>query len=202
MRVRRGLGVRLRAVRRGLLSWLWKLRWRRLPRRESESWSGRAAFAARTLRGVDGVADMGCGWMTLERYLEPGTLYRPVDLVPRDDRTILCDFDRQPPPATGVSAAACLGLLGYLKDPQAFMTGLARHYRRAFVTYKAADLPDNRRRPPGYHRAMTTAELEERFAASGWEVEERFAAVRQHQMMWLLVAKTPPGAAATPAEAP
>jgi hypothetical protein len=191
MRVARGFAIRLRTAGAALRRWVWQLHWRRLPRRKTETWSDRAAFAAERLRGVDGVADMGCGWMTLERYLEPGTLYRPVDLVARDDRTIVCDFDREPPPATGVSAAACLGLLGYLEDPARFMAGLARHYRRAFVTYKAADLPQNARRPAGYRTALTTAQLEAMFAATGWEIEDRHGGVREGQMMWSLLARRP-----------
>lgn len=161
-------------------------RWRRLPTALAETWSARAEFAAHALRGADGVADMGCGWMTLERFLAPGTRYVPVDLVPRDGRTIVCDFNREPPPATGVSAAACLGLLGYLDDPAAFMTGLARHYSRAFVTYKAADLRADPRPAPGYATRLTTAELEEIFHAAGWEIEQRHPRPAKGQMMWLL----------------
>lgn len=179
--------IKPRVIAVNLRRLLWKVYWKHLPRRKAESWYARAAFASSKLTEVDGVADMGCGWMTLERYLAPGVKYIPVDLVKRDARTVVCDFDKQAPPDTGVSAAACLGLLGYLRDPQAFMAGLSRNYRYAFVSYKASDLARTTRRPPGYTTALSSSACEEMFAAAGWKVEERYIAPRAPQMMWLLV---------------
>jgi hypothetical protein len=162
-------------------------RWETPSREEAESWSNRAAFAAGQLGPVTGVADFGCGWMTLERFLTPGTAYVPIDLVARDHRTLVCDFDSNDLPATGVSAAACLGLLGYLDKPALFMSKLARLHSRAIVSYKTTDaLPSLAdRRGADLVNDFSKADMSRMFHAGGWEVE----AVHQfgNQTIWMLV---------------
>jgi hypothetical protein len=114
-------------------------RWSGLTWIEARTWRKRSKSAAQKLVGQSGVADMGCGWMTLERYLSAQTKYVPVDLVARDRRTIVRDFNKEPPPATGMPAVACLGLLGYLHRPDLFMSALAGLHQLAVVSYKVAD---------------------------------------------------------------
>ena len=63
---------------------------------EAAGWSKRAALAAEFLGFARSVADLGCGTMTLERYLSEGTRYVPVDVCRRDERTIVCDFNVDP----------------------------------------------------------------------------------------------------------
>jgi hypothetical protein len=173
-----------------LKRWLERRRWRRLGRAEAEGWVERAAFAAEKLGPVQGVADMGCGWMTLERFLAPGTRYVPIDLVARDDRTIVCDFNEELPPDTGMPAVACLGLLGYLHRPDFFMAELSRLHGRAFVTYKATDAPGRptNRRKAGLVTDLSASEAERMFVAAGWRIEDAFWNVRPAQVMWLLSA--------------
>lgn len=150
-------------------------------------------MAAQALGPVSGVADMGCGWMTLERHLVPGTRYVPVDLVARDARTVICDFAVAPPPATGVPAAACLGLLGYLRDPGGFLRALGEGYERAVVSYKIADatvrLAD--RQAIGYFHDFSSGDMERLFRATGWSVERRLPDPDPVQAMWVLVRPTP-----------
>lgn len=147
-------------------------------------WADRAAFAAEKLGAVTGVADMGCGTMALERHLAPGTCYIPVDLYARDARTIVCDFDREPPPETGMPAVACLGLLSHLQRPDRLMAALARLHDRAIVSYPVTDAPNaasNPRRPvTGY----ATADMERLLMAAGWRIAGHYA--WPDQSLWLL----------------
>jgi hypothetical protein len=162
--------------------------WAAIAEDKSEIWARRAAFVAERLGAVDGVADMGCGLMTLERYLAPGTLYVPVDLVARDERTIVCDFNSEPPPATGMPAATCLGLLGYLDDPERFLSALADLHQIAFVTYKATDAPGARadRRAMGMRTDFSTAAMEQMLVRTGWTIASSHHGQFPMQAMWLL----------------
>jgi hypothetical protein len=164
-------------------------RWRELTPEEAGTWGERAAFAAQKLGRVSGVADMGCGWMTLERYLAPGTRYVPVDLIARDHRTIVCDFNKEPPPVIGVPAAVCLGLLRHLFRPDHFMAALSRLYSRAIVSCTVTDAHGATldRRVPGPINAFSTEQAEALFLTAGWQIDDvfRFNAV---QVIWLLSA--------------
>jgi hypothetical protein len=125
--------------------------------------------------------------MTLGRYLSAQTKYVPVDLVARDRRTIIRDVNREPPPATGMPAAACLGLLGYLHRPDQFMSALAGLHQLAVVSYKVADA-----NPSGLDRqsealvnSLSFSEMENLFTSSGWEIAER-CCFDSRQIIWTL----------------
>lgn len=162
--------------------------WAAIPEEKSERWARRAEFAGARLGAAGGVADMGCGLMTLERYLAPDTLYVPVDLVARDERTIVCDFNREPPPETGMPAAACLGLLGYLDDPERFLRALANLHALAFVTYKATDAPGALadRRAMGMRTDFSTGAMEQMLVRAGWTIAGSYHGQFAMQAMWLV----------------
>jgi hypothetical protein len=100
-------------------------------------WDDRAAIAAEFLRGCAAVADLGAGYMHLERFLQPGVSYYPLDVIPKDERTLVCDFNEWPVPATPAKAAACLGLIEYICRPEAFLSNLAENYDICAITYNA-----------------------------------------------------------------
>jgi hypothetical protein len=111
------------------------LRWTAMSTSAPDRWQQRAAAAAEWLRGARCIADLGCGGMTLERYLEPGQRYVPVDLVARDDRTIVADLEKDPLPAIDADACALLGVLPYLFEPRAVLRKVHRSFARAVVSY-------------------------------------------------------------------
>lgn len=162
-------------------------RWSSLASPEGESWSARAALAARLLADARGVADLGCGTMTLERHLRPGVSYCPVDVVKRDHRTIVCDFNYGPPPSTGQPAVACLGLIEYLFDAEAFLSALSPFYRICVASYCAIDakVPLEPRRSHGWVNDFTQSQLEQIFNRSGWMIQE-VEIVDDGQIMWRL----------------
>lgn len=164
-------------------------RWSVLAASEADGWSARSAMAAAWLSDQPGVLDLGCGLMTLERFLRPGQVYVPCDVVRRDGRTLVCDLNHEPPPEAGVPAAACLGLLEYLHDPQAVLRSLVRTYRVCVVSYCVTDAPDplGARRAHAWVNDHDTQGIETLFAAAGWSVE-RSAMVDGLQRLWRLAA--------------
>lgn len=162
-------------------------RWANLTEQEASGWSARAAMAAKWLAGFDSVADFGAGPMHLERYLRPGQSYVPLDVVARDQRTIVCDFNTTSPPETGAEAAACLGLLEYLFDPLAFLRALRQHYRHAVVSYCVSDSPDapENRLQHAWVNAFSTAELRVQLEEAGWRILDE-APVDDLQRLWRL----------------
>lgn len=165
-------------------------RWVPLAEENTTSWLTRTARAALVLNdaGVDGVLDLGCGTMALERMLTPGVKYVPCDVVARDGRTILCDLNREPPPRVPVQAVACLGLVSYLFNPAAVLAQLAWSYRVALVSYATADLtPDaQERRSNGWFNDYTKADLESCFTENGWVIDKIFPVPEHRQLLWLL----------------
>lgn len=162
-------------------------RWVHLDSHEAELSSGRAALAAEFLEASDSVVDLGCGTMTLERYLRPGVRYFPVDVCARDARTLVCDFNVEPVPTTSASAAACLGLLEYLFDAPAFMRALRDLYATCAVSYCVSDAPEPLlpRMAHAWVHDFDCASLEKSFENAGWTVE-RSQAVDKVQMLWRL----------------
>ncbi len=162
-------------------------RWGSLMTPESEGWSERAALAADFLKNQSGVADMGCGTMTLEKYLTPGVGYYPVDVVRRDHRTLVCDFNAELPPPTDATAVACLGLLEYLFDPLAFLRETAARYQVGVVSYCPVDAeePLEPRRSHAWVNDYTIADLEELFEKANWKITRR-ERIQKSQMIWRL----------------
>jgi|GEM_PF-1023641 len=111
------------------------IRWTAMSASAPDAWHARAAAAAEWLQGARCVADLGCGAMTLERYLAPGQRYIPVDLVARDDRTIVVDLEQDALPPIDADACALLGVLVYLFDPRAVLEKVRCAFARAVVSY-------------------------------------------------------------------
>src|SRR5579863_4227954 len=162
-------------------------RWENLYSDKAVGWERRAEIAAGMLADCPSVADMGCGRMTLERYLAPATRYLPVDVVRRDDRTVVVDFNRAPPPLLGAHAAACLGLLEYLHDPEGFLGRLHAGYQILVLSYNVLRDPTLRkqRREHAWVNDYTAIDMMALFAANGWEPADSVSLGGQ-QMLWKL----------------
>lgn len=149
-------------------------RWSALDVAEASPWSLRAEIAAALLADQASVADFGCATMTLEKLLRPDQLYVPIDVVARDARTMVCDFNREPPPPTAANAAACLGLIEYLHAPDVFLARLREHYRVAVVSYCVTDAPQapSNRREHAWVNDFDTAGIGNLVVGAGWRIEE------------------------------
>ena len=100
------------------------------------AWNERARLAGDFIPSGATVLDLGCGAMALEGYLPFGCQYLPCDVVRRDPRTVLCDFNEQPiPPAPGATHITCLGVLEYLRDVPAFLRQLRTFQKPVVLSY-------------------------------------------------------------------
>ncbi|MHC3126170.1 hypothetical protein OB03_02170 [Brevundimonas sp. GN22] len=159
-------------------------RWEALADGEAKPWTARSARAAELLGPVESVLDVGCGTMGLEPLLQTQR-YVPSDVVARDERTIVRDYNREGPPPVQVEAVAVLGVLEYLLDPEGFMRQLQAD--KAVVTYCTTDSPSplEPRRSHAWVNDMDTATVEQMFARAGWTIrsDEQLDGA---QRIWLL----------------
>ncbi len=112
-------------------------RWAKIASDFGELWRRRAKTAAEWLTGAGSVADLECGGMTLERYLDIRQRYIPVDLARRDDRSVVLDVNEPADLARLPDADACalLGVLEYSYAPEDLANALRNKYRQAIVSY-------------------------------------------------------------------
>ncbi|CAM2172994.1 Methyltransferase domain-containing protein [Paraburkholderia sacchari] len=150
-------------------------RWEALALEKTEGWAIRAQQAASMLGAVLSVADVGCGMMTLEKYLPRDALYVPVDVVRRDPRTIVIDLNKVELPDLGTDSIVGLGLLEYLFDVPAILQRIALLYRTAVLSYNSLDRVSNigERTGHAWVNHYTEAELESLFNLSGLKIDER-----------------------------
>jgi len=97
-------------------------------------WEGRAAKVSPWLRGKRRVADFGCGLMSLEKYIDETAEYVPIDVVPRDYRTIIVDFETEPLPKIDCDIAVMIGVLEYISDIPSVLAQLSL-YPEAVISY-------------------------------------------------------------------
>jgi len=162
-------------------------RWENLYSERASGWDRRAAIAAGMLTDCPSVADLGCGHMSLERYLAPTARYLPVDVVRRDERTIIVDFNHAPPPLPAAHAAACLGLLEYLHDVAGFLGHLRTGYQILVLSYNPAHDHSllQQRRAHAWVNDHSIDQIEALFEADGWAAAEAVS-LGGHQMLWKL----------------
>jgi len=113
-----------------------------------ESWAGlntkwerRTRLAAEWLQDAAVVADIGCGLMALEAFLPASTRYLPMDVVPRDARTLVFDLNKDPIPAVDCDAAVFLGVLEYTDDVGLVLTQV-RRFPRCLISYNHVSIND------------------------------------------------------------
>jgi hypothetical protein len=162
-------------------------RWEILAESEPQSDRRRLKIASALIGRTNAVADHGCGTMALEGHLHRKTKYVPIDVCRRDDRTVVCDFNKEPIPETGADVAACLDILEYIFDPQQFMQAIVSHYPRCVVSYGVADAAGSTesRRAKAWVNDLTRADIENLFVACGWKIDEtRF--VDDAEIIWAL----------------
>jgi Domain of unknown function (DUF4915) len=160
-------------------------RWAVMTRCAPEGWHTRAAAAAAWLSTARSVADLGCGAMTLERYLAPDQRYVPVDLVARDERTIVLDLERDDLAPAAADACALLGVLGYLFDPLCVLRKVRATFARAVVSYNFQSEMELRL-ANGWVNHLDRAALLALFEAAGLRVEQQLALSPTHSLFELV----------------
>lgn len=142
------------------------------PAQLEAAWEPRAVAAAALIPAGTRVADIGCGAMALERHLPFGCTYLPVDLVARDERTIVVDLnvDGLTPNALGnADIIVLLGVWEYLYKPSRLFTELAATRRPIVCSYCPLDLsPRQDRRALGWVNDLTLQQFIDLAAQYGY----------------------------------
>jgi methyltransferase family protein len=114
------------------------------------AWDARAELAAHFIPAGAHVLDLGCGNMSLQRFLPHGCSYRGCDLVAREAQTIVCDFNMGGFPTDAAADAdiiSVLGVLEYIIDAEAFFKHLRSASCDVVLSYCAVDLSGSIDRP-------------------------------------------------------
>lgn len=138
------------------------------PAQLSPAWDGRAERSVRFIPRGARVLDLGCGAMALERFLPAGCEYIPCDLVARDARTIVCDFNSGEFPQADCDIAVALGVLEYLQDVPAFLARLRAIGRPVVLSYNLAGEGPEDRRALGWINDYPRAEFAKLLKAAGF----------------------------------
>lgn len=139
----------------------------------SPSWDARAKIAADFLPRGANVLDLGCGAMALERFLPSGCTYIPCDLVARDSRTLICNFNEQSlPPAQCATHISLLGVLEYIHDWRCFLRQLRARSLPVIMSYCPVDFTSHLDRSSlGWVNHLTLAQLCDGLSEAGLSIQ-------------------------------
>jgi len=99
------------------------------------AWRQRISLMARYIVPGRSVLDLGCGRMWLEEFIGRDMLYLPVDRVRRDERTLICDFNRAEFPDVFADVGFVSGCLEYIRNPDRFVCDIINHCNRCIISY-------------------------------------------------------------------
>lgn len=85
------------------------------------------------------VMDLGAGNLQLRRILNRNVKYYPVDCRKTSNDTIVCDFNKLEFPDQKVDVIFAAGILGYISDPEWFLTEISTHCRKLIISYKGRE---------------------------------------------------------------
>ena len=167
-------------------------RWRD-PNQLEQAWNQRAKFAADLIPAGATVLDLGCGAMALEQMLPPACAYVPCDVVARDRRTLVCDFNKGEFPAfENVTHVTVLGVLEYLYDVPAFLRKLRACALPVILSYNPTDFTVYLDRPAlGWINHLSIADLEQALNEAGLSIAGRMV-IDRHQVLLRLSPNRPP----------
>jgi SAM-dependent methyltransferase len=162
-------------------------RWWALGDGESSGWTQRLNQAGALLQGRWSVADLGCGTAGLENILSPDTKYVPVDVVARDARTYVVDFNSQPLPPLGAEAGAALGLIEYIFDLSNFLRQCRAQFEFLVISYNCSDGGESieTRRSHAWVNEYSLDGVETVFSSVGWAIGQRLD-LGGGQFLWSL----------------
>lgn len=123
------------------------------------------------------VLDLGCGGMELEGLLPERCVYIPSDLEARDDRTLVCDYDKgQFPSVKGLGGTppdrvTVMGAVEYVRRPEVFLRALRMYRTKVLMTYCAVDIaPLFDREGQGWVNHLTLREFRELVDQEGFMI--------------------------------
>jgi Flp pilus assembly protein TadD len=156
------------------------------------AWNERARLAADFIPAGATVLDLGCGRMALEGCLPPGCRYTPCDIVRRDERTLVCDFNEQPiPRPPGATHITTLGVLEYIHDWQSFLRQLRAFALPVVLSYCPTDFTSHLdRNALGWINHLSLQELCAGFAEAGFHLQSSLRPDSNQVLLRIVPAET------------
>ena len=147
-----------------------KKRWGKVARQEP-SWDERNRLLGALIPGNSSIVDLGCGAMTLKRYLKPGCQYQPCDVVRSSAEVIVCDFNAgiYPNLPMRYDYVVCSGILEYMRDPAGFLSRIPTFGAKTLLSYNPVARGETRlsRLGKGWVNHFRQDELEQLFKEVG-----------------------------------
>jgi hypothetical protein len=138
----------------------------------SPSWEGRNHAAAALVSPGSTVLDLGCGRMSLRRYLPSGCRYFPADLPKWSNEVIAVDLEAGEYPSGRYDYVVLLGVLECLTNPAAVLAATADHTSTLIAGYSHPGPQSNlpRRRNALWINDLNEDDLRLMFHAAGWAI--------------------------------
>lgn len=105
------------------------------------SWVRRAKLASDWIAGEPSVCDVGCGNMYIRGLLGASTKYVGIDIVRRDEETIVVDLNKEELPVVDMPCGLALGVCEYIIDPAHFYRQL-RQFQTVVTSYNHYSIQD------------------------------------------------------------
>ena len=103
-------------------------------------WNKCVQVAATMIAPNSHVLDLGCGAMVLEKFLPDSCSYIPCDVVSRDDRTHVCDFNKgEMPDKQDATTLVVIDVLEYIYDAKKFVAALRNYNLPIIMSYIPTD---------------------------------------------------------------
>jgi hypothetical protein len=145
------------------------------PEQLEAAWAARSKLAASFIPAGARVIDLGCGAMHIERFLPYGCSYVPVDVTRRDERTLICDLNRDPPPLAEIAHADMISMLGvweYLYEPAMVFRALASARKPLICSYCVTEMTQHLDRGAlGWVNAFSSAEFVAMAETAGFRLQ-------------------------------
>lgn len=138
----------------------------------STSWEERNRVAAGLISSGSNVLDLGCGRMSLRRFLPSGCRYFPADLPRWSTEVIPVDLEAGEFPAGLYDYVVILGVLEHLTNPAAVIAAAADHTAKLIASYNHPGPQStlSRRRNALWINDFSEDDLRIVFRAAGWAV--------------------------------
>lgn len=135
-------------------------------------WDNRAKVISHWIPAGAHVLDMGCGNMLIEKYLKESKGYVPCDIAKRDERTIVCDFDKlEYPPVQDENMIVCLGVVNYLQHQKELIEHICARGKNFLFTFKPRELVAAKVEQGYYPQAISFKEATDIIVAHGYQLK-------------------------------
>lgn len=144
------------------------LRWSDI-RNFNPAWGHRSEVVSHLINEGEVILDIGCGTMYLEKCLPLSCKYIPCDIVKRDSRTYVLDFNKDElPNIEGITTITLLGVVEYMIDVKKFLISCKKYNARIMMSYTIVEYAHRDLR---WFNCYSKQDLYEIFHEAGYELK-------------------------------